>query len=165
MSPSTTILFVAATLLGAAPEGTKGTSTDLVRLQGCWTAQTGPKHNFQVTLEIQGNAARVKIVTPQGVIVRARGEVKIDESRSPRALDWVHFQGVNDQELPDILAIYELVGDTFRVCNAGPDNDRPTEFKPGDGLLASVVTFQRAKEAPATESSQSTRPTETAARR
>lgn len=165
MSMSAAVLCVSATLLAAAPEGVKETATDLARLQGCWTAKTGPKRNFQVTLEIEGNAARVKIITPQGVTLRARGEVRIDESTSPHALDWVHFQGVNEQELPDILAIYELTGDTFRVCNGGPDNDRPKEFKAGDGLLADVVTFQRTKDAPAVESSRGTPPVKTVARR
>jgi uncharacterized protein (TIGR03067 family) len=156
MSTFAAVLSAAAMLLSAAPEGIKGTASDLARLQGCWTAQAGPKHNFRVTLEIEGNSARVHIVTPQGVTVRARGEVRVDDSVSPHALDWVHFQGVNDQELPDVLAIYELTGDTFRVCNGGPDNDRPTEFKPGDGLLATVVTFQRAKDAPTAESARPT---------
>ena len=155
MSTSAAVLFISAALLSAAPEGLKPNASDLARLQGCWTAQAGPKQNFHVTLEIQGNAARVKIVTPQGVTVRARGEVRVDESVSPHTLDWIHFQGVNEQELPDILAIYELADDTFRVCNGGPDNDRPTEFKPGDGLLAAVVTFQRAKDATATPSATS----------
>lgn len=165
MSMSAAVLCISATFLAAAPEGAKGTATDLGRLQGCWTAKTGPKRNFHVTLEIEGHAARVKIITPQGVTLRAHGEVRIDESTSPHALDWVHFQGVNDQELPDILAIYELAGDTFRVCNGGPDNDRPREFKAGDGLLADIVTIQRAKDAPATESTRSEAAAKTVARR
>jgi uncharacterized protein (TIGR03067 family) len=146
MTMSTAVLLAGTALLGAAPGRADAPRGDLTRLQGCWTAQAGPQRNYQVRLEIQGATARVKIVTPQGVTVRAQGEVRVDESASPHALDWVHFQGVNDQRLPDIAAIYELAGDTFRVCNGGPDNERPTEFKPGDGLLAAVVTFQRARE-------------------
>ncbi len=143
MSRSIAILFASALLLGAAPEREKECTGDLARIQGAWTAKAGPKRDFQVSLEIDGHAARFKIVTPKGIVIRAKGEVKIDETASPHALDWVGFRGVNAQELPDVLAIYELKGDTFRVCNGGPDNDRPTEFKPGDGLLAEVVTFER----------------------
>ena len=41
--------------------------------------------------------------------------VEIDETAKPRALDWVNFNGLDDQELPDILAIYRLEGDTLQV--------------------------------------------------
>ena len=43
------------------------------------------------------------------------------------------------------LAIYELVGDTLRICRAAPGKARPTEFasKPGSGLT--LMSYQRAK--------------------
>ncbi len=129
----------------AAPAADNALSGDLARLQGRWSAQAGPQRNIAVELEIEGRQARVRITTPKGLKFHVRGAIKIDESAVPRALDWVDFNGLDDQELPDILAIYRLEGDTFQVCNGGPNNDRPTEFKPGDGILADLLVFARAK--------------------
>jgi hypothetical protein len=58
---------------------------------------------------------------------------------------------LDDQEFPEILAIYELSGDELRICNGGPNNDRPTEFKAGDGCLADCLTFKKKKDPEVTE--------------
>ena len=71
------------------------------------------------------------------------GEIKLDESTSPRQLDWINFTGADQQEFPPLLAIYSVAGDRFTVCNGGMNGSRPTEFKRGDGILAEVVVFQR----------------------
>ena len=42
-----------------------------------------------------------------------------------------------------LLGIYTLEGNRFTVCNGGLNRSRPTEFKPGDGILAEVVVFER----------------------
>jgi uncharacterized protein (TIGR03067 family) len=118
---------------------------DLARLQGRWTTSAGPRRNIHVVLDIQGHKATVGITTPQGVKLQVRGELRLNDRVTPRALDWVRFSGLDEQELPNIAAIYELDGPTFKVCNGGPNNARPTEFKPGENLLADVHVFQRAK--------------------
>jgi uncharacterized protein (TIGR03067 family) len=82
---------------------------------------------------------------PEGETIKVKGEIKLNEKAEPRALDWVKFNGYDDQELPEIPAIYQLQGDTFKVCNGGPNNSRPTEFKSGDGILAGLVEFKRIK--------------------
>jgi hypothetical protein len=42
------------------------------------------------------------------------------------------------------LAIYELSAGRFKVCTGGFYSDRPSQFKPGDGVLADVFVFERA---------------------
>src|SRR4051794_4082075 len=101
---------------------------DLARLQGRWTAKAGPQRNIQVTLDIEGQHAKVGIATPQGLKIRVQGEFRINEDVIPRTIDWVKFTGLDEQDLPDIPAIYELNGETFKVCNGGPNSRRPTEF-------------------------------------
>jgi uncharacterized protein (TIGR03067 family) len=141
------------TLMAAIPsELGEPAATDLARLQGNWTAKAGPLHDIEVKLEIEGHRARVDITTAQGLTVHARGEVKIDETSSPRALDWTKFNGLDHQELPEIRAIYALDGDTFTVCNGGPHGVRPTEFKAGDGVLSDIVVFKRLEPKPKTAS-------------
>ena len=121
--------------------------SDLGRLQGTWTAQAGPRHGIRVVLEFHGRQVDAEITTPKGLHVRAQGEVKIDETTSPRSLDWVKFTGPDQQEFPTILGIYKLEQDAFTVCNGGLHGDRPTEFKPGEGVFAEVVTFHRSQAA------------------
>ncbi len=110
-------------------------------------------------LEIKGCKARATIKTPHGARLLLAGEVKLDETTSPRRLDWIKFSGADQQEFPPLLAIYALKGDRFTVCNGGMNGSRPSDFKPGDGILAEVVIFERepslaaAKSKPAASSS------------
>ena len=126
--------------LGAAESSVAG---DLARLQGRWLTRAGARHNIVVLLNVDGKKATVDITTPQGLKFHATGELRINESVAPRALDWVGFTGLDDQDLPDIPAIYEIVGGTFKVCNGGPNSPRPSEFKPGENILAGIHVFQR----------------------
>jgi hypothetical protein len=45
---------------------------------------------------------------------------------------------------PEALAIYELDGDTLRICFAMPDRPvRPTEFSAGKGSVRALSVFKR----------------------
>jgi uncharacterized protein (TIGR03067 family) len=116
---------------------------DLGRLQGRWKAMAGPRKEIRVVLEIKGRDVSVDIKTPKGLDFQAQGELTLDESTSPRSLDWRKFSGPDQQPLPDIAAVYKIEGDTFTVCNGGVHGSRPKDFKPGEGVLADVVVFQR----------------------
>jgi uncharacterized protein (TIGR03067 family) len=138
------VTMVALSLIPALG-GTETTSkkSDLGRLQGRWTARAGARREVRVILEINGRQATASIKTPSGVRLLLEGEVKLDETTSPRRLDWIKFTGADQQEFPPLLAIYAIDGDRFTVCNGGLNGSRPTEFKRGDGILAEVVVFQR----------------------
>jgi uncharacterized protein (TIGR03067 family) len=142
-----TVVLGLAASLSAAETRVAG---DLARLQGRWFTKAGSRRNIVVVLEIEGNKARVDITTPQGLKFQATGELRINESVAPRALDWVGFTGLDSQDLPDIPAIYEVSGETFRVCNGGPNSARPSEFKPGENILADIHVFERQKPATGT---------------
>jgi uncharacterized protein (TIGR03067 family) len=118
-------------------------NSDLRKLQGRWTAQAGAKRLVNVLLEVQGREVNVLITLPRGIKMHVQGQIRIDETASPRVLDWVKFNGPDDNELPDILGIYKLENDTLTVVNGGLHGGRPSEFKPGEGLLGDVVTFRR----------------------
>jgi uncharacterized protein (TIGR03067 family) len=117
--------------------------SDLGRLQGRWTARAGARREIRVALNIQGRVVDALITTPQGVRLKLRGELKLDERSSPRGLDWIKFTGADQEEFPPIPAIYKIDRDTFTVCNGGLNGPRPREFKPGDGVLAEIVVFER----------------------
>lgn len=116
---------------------------DLARFQGRWVAKAGAERKLNVTLDVEGCRIKVKVTTPQGVTLRARGELSLDETTSPRTLDWIKLTGPDGSVLPEILAIYEFHGDSFRLCNGGPNNARPKAFAAGEGPLADVLKFER----------------------
>ena len=136
------LLFVAWT--DAAPALEPAPAGDLARFQGGWVAKAGPKGDIRVRLDVEGRRVKVKIGLPGGLSLAATGELSVDESASPRSLDWGKCRAPDGSELPEVLGIYEFRDGVLRVCNGGPNNDRPTDFADGDGPLASVVLFEKA---------------------
>jgi uncharacterized protein (TIGR03067 family) len=148
-----TVMLAPISFAGAAENAVAG---DLARLQGRWVTRAGARRNIVVTLNVEGCKALVDITTPQGLKFRASGELRLDEKAAPRALDWVGFSGLDSQDLPEIPAIYEIKGDTFKVCNGGPNCPRPSEFKAGESILADIHVFERVK--PAADPGANARP-------
>ena len=64
------------------------------------------------------------------------GTFAIDSSKKPKRID---FTGKGQL----VKAIYELDGDTLKVCIGANFNERPTEFKSAEKVL--VMTFKRVK--------------------
>jgi uncharacterized protein (TIGR03067 family) len=143
MKVSMWILLVLIGLNVHAAEEAVPRGGDLGRLQGRWTAKAGTRHEIQVVIEIKGRDVCAAIQTPQGLDFKVQGELKLDETTSPRSLDWKKLTLPDQQPLPEIAAVYKLDGDTFTVCNGGFHGARPKEFKPGEGVLADVVVFHR----------------------
>ena len=73
-----------------------------------------------------------------------RGTIKIDLTKKPKTEDATQTsEGENEHKTT--LSIYEIEGDTLKICSAEPRKDRPTEFssKPGSGHFLRV--FKREK--------------------
>ncbi len=146
MRVSVRLLMIATlpALLAAGPPDACPTG-DLAKLQGRWTAKAGPKKDIPVTITVSGGDVVVDLKSPLGVAIHAEGRVKIDESTRPKSIDWVGFTLRDGQDMPEVLGLYELDGDSFKMVNGGPNNARPSAFKKGDGVLADVLVFTRAK--------------------
>jgi uncharacterized protein (TIGR03067 family) len=71
------------------------------------------------------------------------GTTKIDPTKEPKTIDVSYLEG--DIKRQTALGIYEVKGDTLRICRAAPAKDRPTEFssKPGSGHT--LMVYKRAK--------------------
>jgi uncharacterized protein (TIGR03067 family) len=72
-----------------------------------------------------------------------QGTVKLTPSAKPKALDITGTDGPNKGK--KIPAIYELNGDTLRVCYDLSGKSRPTEFKTEMGTQLFLVTYKREK--------------------
>jgi uncharacterized protein (TIGR03067 family) len=143
------LLLAALTLAAsaaAAPADDKDAKSDLDKLQGKWKAMVGPNKDIPFTLVVKDKTASVTITTPDGQERSFKGEVKLDEKKSPKQIDWVKFTRPDGTEAEANLGIYELKGDEFKVCNGGPGNSRPTEFKAGEMGPPNLILFTRAKD-------------------
>jgi len=137
-------LLVGVPTARSADEAPKG---DLGKMQGKWTGMIGPENNVPLVLVLKGNSVTINVTRPDtGQAIEFKGEIRIDEKTKPKQWDWAKFTAPNGEEVPDNLAVYELDGDTLKVCSGGPGNPRPSELKAGDGGPPNLVTLTRAKD-------------------
>jgi uncharacterized protein (TIGR03067 family) len=140
------VLVVAALAMGADPEKEKG---DLSKIQGQWEASVGKKRDFKVSLEVKGNEVSATITPKRGPKLKANGELQLDESASPRSLDWVKFSTPDGIEVPKLQSIYRLEGDRLIVRSGGFNDTRPKTFEAGgEGVWTDVLVFTRPLAAP-----------------
>lgn len=71
------------------------------------------------------------------------GTVKLDPDKKPRAMDIKGTKGPNEGKT--ILAIYELKGDTLKVCYDLSGESRPSEFETKPKTKLFLVTYKREK--------------------
>jgi uncharacterized protein (TIGR03067 family) len=130
---------------GAEKEAVK---KERARMKGAWKV---------VSFEIDGNKPRtaddlkkllVTIDAGGKITVRLDGKTiiestnKIDPTKTPKTLDQTFTKGGGGKGKTS-LAIYELKGDTFKLCAAAPGDPRPTEFSSKGNTL---VVYKRQKD-------------------
>jgi uncharacterized protein (TIGR03067 family) len=72
-----------------------------------------------------------------------QGTVKADASAKPKTMDITGVEGPNKGK--KFLAIYELEGDTLRICYDLAGKNRPTDFKAPPNTQRFLVTYKREK--------------------
>jgi uncharacterized protein (TIGR03067 family) len=72
-----------------------------------------------------------------------KGIIKLDPTTKPKAIDITGTEGPNmGKTFP---AIYELAGDTLRICYDLEGKKRPTEFKTVKDTQQFLVNYRRSK--------------------
>lgn len=142
------VLIVAAGLLIAVDVPKDQTKDGLDKLQGTWTgvsmesegvaADEAQAHGMK--LVIKGN----KYTFTTGGGQEEEGTLKVDASKKPKTMD-VHITAGAEKGQTQ-LGIYEIDGDTFRLCVAGDMKDRPTELKSKADSGHGLFVFKRAKQ-------------------
>jgi uncharacterized protein (TIGR03067 family) len=136
-----TILVAASGGTGARADGKADVAKELRKFQGAWTfefVEAGgkevPAAGFKgMTVTFEGDRFTVK----KGDEVIQVGRQKLDPSRSPRTLDVTVTEGLNKGAV--MPGIYEIRGDTLKVCFDPEGKKRPTEFKGASGSQTFVV--------------------------
>ena len=151
-----TLLGACVTLLPAAQE--KGdpdqkqkdaVKKELDALQGTWNFVTvelaGVKQPRQKrgepfqTITFRGDKFEVK----RGEAAIRSGTVKIDPTRKPKTLDLTVAEGEGKGAAQ--LGIYELEGNTFKLCLDPEGKKRPAEFQSTEAAGYSLAVLQREK--------------------
>ena len=139
--------FAALGWSGAPADEKADLEKEVRKFQGTWTfesSETGGKQlpagelkGFILTFE--GEKHTVK----KGDEVIQVGTQKLDPSKSPKALDVAVAEGLNKGAV--MLGIYEISGDTLKVCFDPEGKKRPTEFKSAPGSQNFVNVHKRVK--------------------
>jgi uncharacterized protein (TIGR03067 family) len=116
------------------------------RLNGTWGVvrlvvddKEVPVPKGKVTLTLKDG----KFTDRVGDKVLGEGTAEIDPTTSPKSLDIRATSGPNKGK--SSLAIYEVKGDTLRVCWAAPGKPRPKKLESKEGSGHDLFTYKRAK--------------------
>jgi uncharacterized protein (TIGR03067 family) len=140
-------LVAALGFVAAAEQPKAGPLDDAIALQGAWgyvTLELDGKSIPEQTLgtsklEIAGN----KFTSTTGDVVY-KGTFKVDATQKPKTIDLTFTEG--PEKGNTALGIYELTGDTWRICLTVTAKERPKEFatKAGSGLALETLTRKKA---------------------
>jgi uncharacterized protein (TIGR03067 family) len=147
------VAFWASSLLGlattlAASEPTKeAVLGELKSLEGTWTLESAnydgnipPKQEVELfRLTIKGD----KYTLMRGDKVYEAGTLIVDPTKPPKTIKQLPSEG--EQKGETLVGIYELKGDTYRVCRARPGKEPPAKFEQQAGAGYDEWTFKRAK--------------------
>ncbi len=137
------LLFTLLAVALAAFAGDK--TSDTKDIQGTWLPVKAELHGQplpdpvlkMIVLKMNGGKYEV---TAENV---DKGTYTIDTAAKPRTIDVQGVEGPNAGK--KIPAIYELHGDTLRICYGLGGSPRPTEFKSPSGSKVFLVTYERKK--------------------
>jgi len=115
-------------------------------LQGTWQATSGEMAGVPVPAEVVKTAQLV--VTGDKATLRSAGKdepatLKLDPSATPKTVDILALAGPDKGKTQP--GIYEVSGDTLKLCIAHTGNPRPTTFSTKAGEKTALMVFQRVK--------------------
>ena len=152
MRISLVALFCAVGFTGFGGSGTLADDKadlekEVRKFQGIWTfesSESGGKELLAgelkgLILTFEGDKHTVK----KGDEVLQVGTQKLDLSKSPKTIDVTMTEGPNKGTV--MLGIYEIDGDTLKVCFDPEGKKRPTEFKSAPGSENFVNVHKRIK--------------------
>ena len=142
-----TLLLTASGGTGARAGDRGEVAKELKKFQGTWTfesVQAGgkeiPAAEFKgITVTFEGDKYAVK----KGDEVVQAATLKLDPSKSPKTLDVTVAEGPNKGAV--MLGIYEIGGETLKVCFDPHGKKRPTEFRSPPGSEYFVNVHKRVK--------------------
>lgn len=129
------------------PTARSGDLKDENAIQGTWLPTEaelgGSKYPDDVRKSIQLQIRDDKYTVTVGG-EPDKGTITLNSAANPKEIDIIGAEGPNQGKT--ILCIYELSGDTLKICYDLSCKARPTEFKSTAGTKLFLVTYERKKE-------------------
>jgi uncharacterized protein (TIGR03067 family) len=137
-------VLAAVALCLAADSPKEAAKKDQKKLQGVWVLASGERDGEQMPEEVVKSLKRTMAVD-KFTITRddkavAKGTFTLDPSKKPKAID-IKLEGTDQP----VHGIYELDGDTFKLCYAAPGEERPKKFTTKAGSGHTFAVWKRAK--------------------
>jgi uncharacterized protein (TIGR03067 family) len=148
MTSSSLILATSLMLAtGITPDEPKG-KNDMDKLAGTWTCTSAVNDGKPLSAEVRQQLRLT--LTKEGGYKTERGDqvlfdstFTIDPAKTPRRIDITGTEGENAGKTAQ--GIYELDGDTLKICYTMPGKDRPKAFESKEGSRATFVVWKRVK--------------------
>ena len=139
--------FTASGGSGALADDKVDLEKEVRKFQGIWTFESSnaggkdlPAGELKgLILTFEGDKHTVK---KDDQVIQV-GTQKLDPSKSPKTIDVTLTEGLNKGTV--MLGIYEIDGDTLKVCFDFEGKKRPTEFKSAPGSANFVNVHKRVK--------------------
>ena len=138
---------IVLSVVGFASSDEKGMN-DMTALQGKWTCVSaesdGKAIPADIVKQLQLAIDKGNYTTRKGDQVLFEGTIRVDATKKPHEIDLVDATGDNKGKTGK--GIYEVEGDTFKICHGVPPNeDRPKEFVSKAGSKVFLVVWKRQK--------------------
>jgi uncharacterized protein (TIGR03067 family) len=140
------VAIVTVLSLGALARSNAPAEDDAKLMAGTWVPASGELAGRKLsddelkgqTLMIEGDRYTVTVVGKKD-----EGTVKLDASKKPKQMDITGTNGPNKGKT--FLCIYEVEGDTLRVCYDLSGKAYPKEFSTKPKTILYLVSWQRKK--------------------
>jgi uncharacterized protein (TIGR03067 family) len=138
-------LFGVTALLLVAADDKDDAKKELERFQGTWKIESVEMDEAKLDPKMFKDAQLVimkdgEFSFKEGDRV-SKGTFKVDKSKKPNTIDITYTEGLK----ATFVGIYELDGDTFKVCLDPTGKNRPTKFesKKGTGHVMEVLKREK----------------------
>lgn len=136
----------------AQPVGEKEVVTkEFKKFEGTWVLASGERDGMKLAdddvkkSKIVMKGEETTLFTPHQSNETIKSTRKLDPGKKPAHVDFV--RSTDPGKGQTMKGIYEFIdADTYRVCFAPPDKDRPTEFKTTAGSGHTLHVWKRSKE-------------------
>jgi len=139
--------LVPALTVGTAGAQDDAATKELKKLEGTWATVSIEAAGQKVTDE---DKIKTRKLTTKGEKYTLKvgdetvqGTIEINPTKKPKTIDVKPEIGTNKGKT--LLGIYELDGDSLKICLALPDKDRPTAFATAAENGQQLVVYKREK--------------------
>lgn len=138
-------LLVSVGYLALLPVNFRQTADEKKKVEGTWILMTAELNGRKMSDE---GFKDTQLVLTDGRYdyQNDHGTYKLissDDPKATKAMDIVGVDGPNKGKT--FLAIYELTGDTLKICYDLAGKTRPTEFTTKAGTMQFLATYKKAK--------------------